>query len=423
MRSGALSRPSCAGGFLSLLRNEFSAADWPASDCEVVDRSVAATRRSERPLRGGASSGFYIDLQWFAAEDEGRTEEPTEQKIRKAREEGKVAKSSELSSALVVLFPIVALALLGPYIVQTMIEMLRYFFTASTKVDVTTDATVYPAFLSYFAKMTFPVAVVAFIAAIMGNVLQVGFLFSTKPITPDISRIAPRLGRFLQRSFFSGEALFNLAKSVVKVVVVGVIAYLNISGDFPKLAHLLNTPFLVGLTTITNVAFRILVESALALLLLALPDYMFQRRLHIESLKMTKQEVKEERRQQEGDPLVRSRLRERMRELLTRNMIQNVPRADVVITNPTHFAVAMEWKRERMPAPMMVAKGADLIAFRIREVAEANNIPIIENKPLARALYDEVEIGDVIPEQYYEAMAIILAQVYRMSDKGTEMRV
>ncbi len=373
-------------------------------------------------VRGRVSSPFLIDLQWFAAEDEGRTEEPTEQKIRKAREEGKVAKSTELSSALVILFPIIALGLLGPYIVQTMIEMLRFFITSSTKIDVTTDEKVFPVFLSYFVKLTLPIAIVSVIAAVMGNVLQVGFLFTAKPITPDLTRIAPRFGRFFRRSFFSGEALFNLAKSIVKVAVVAAVAYLNITNDFPKLAHMLNVPFLLSLTTITNVAFRIVVESALALLVLALPDYMFQRRLHIESLKMTKQEVKEERRQQEGDPLVRSRLRERMRELLTRNMIQNVPRADVVITNPTHFAVAMEWKRERMAAPMMVAKGADLIAFRIREVAQANNIPIIENRPLARALYDEVEIGDVIPEKYYEAMAIILAQVYRMTGKGVEMQ-
>ena len=386
----------------------------------IGDRRSAGERRL--PVLPAASR-FSIDLQWFAAEDEGRTEEPTELKLRKAREEGKVAKSSELPGALVILFPIIALALLGPYIAQTMVEMIRYFLKASTSVDITTDQTIFPTVLTYFAKMTVPVAVVAIIAAIMGNVLQVGFLFSTKPITPDMSRIVPRFGRFFRRAFFSGEAAFNLAKSIVKVVVVTVIAYLNIVGSFPKLAHLLDTPFLLGLSTVTDTAFRILVESALALLLLALPDYLFQRRLHIESLKMTRQEVKEERRQQDGDPLVRSRLRERMRELLTKNMLQNVPQADVVITNPTHLAVAMEWKRERMAAPMVVAKGADLIAFRIREMAEAANIPIIENKPLARALYEEVEIGDVIPERYYEAMAIILAQVYRMTGRTTEVGV
>ncbi len=368
-------------------------------------------------------SRFAMHLQWFAAEDEGRTEEPTEQKIRKAREEGKVAKSSELTSAFVLLFPIVTIGILGGYFFETMGEMIRFFLKTTATVDITRDATIAPAAFSYFLRLALPVVLVAFVAAIMGNVLQVGFLFTTKPITPDVNRIVPRFGRFFQRSFFSAEAAFNLAKSLVKVAVVAVIAYLNISGDFPKIGNLTTAPFLVSVAEFAALALRVLIESAIALLLLALPDYLFQRRLHVESLKMSKQEVKEERKQSEGDPLVRSRLRERMRDLLTKNMLQNVPRADVVITNPTHFAVGVEWKRERMPAPMVIAKGADLIALRIREVARENNVPIIENKPLAQALYREVEIGDVIPEQYYEVMALVLAEVYRMNGKGREMFV
>lgn len=363
-------------------------------------------------------SRFVFDIQWFAAEDEGRTEEPTEQKIRKAREEGKVAKSAELTSALVLLFPVVMIGVLAPFIFQQMAEMLRYFFSSSAEIDVTRQATIVPVFYSYFIKLVLPVAAVAFVAAIMGNVFQVGFLFTTKPITPDLTKIIPRFGRFFRKSLFSGEALFNLGKSILKIAIIAFVAYLNIRSDYPKLAHLATAPFLLGVRTIASVAFRILVEAAIAMLLISLPDYLFQRRLHIESLKMSKQEVKEERKQAEGDPMVRSRLRERMRDLMTRNMLQTVPRADVVITNPTHFAVAMEWKRERMPAPMVVAKGQDHIAARIREIATEHNIPLIENKPLARALYQEVEIGDVIPEQYYEVMAVILAQVYRMTGKA-----
>jgi len=363
-------------------------------------------------------SRFVFDIQWFAAEDEGRTEEPTEQKIRKAREEGKVAKSSEVTSALVLLFPVVMIGILAPFIFQQMAEMLRYFFSSSAEIDVTSQSTIVPVFYSYFIKLVLPVAAIAFIAAIMGNVFQIGFLFTMKPITPDLTKIIPRFGRFFRKSLFSGEALFNLAKSILKIAIIAFVAFLNIRGDYPKLAHLVSTPFLLGVRTIASVAFRILVEAAIAMLLISLPDYLFQRRLHIESLKMSKQEVKEERKQAEGDPMVRSRLRERMRDLMTRNMLQTVPRADVVITNPTHFAVAMEWKRERMPAPMVVAKGQDHIAARIREIATEHSIPLIENKPLARALYQEVEIGDVIPEQYYEVMAVILAQVYRMTGKA-----
>ena len=179
----------------------------------------------------------------------------------------------------------------------------------------------------------------------------------------------------------------------------------------------INAPYKYSFVNLSAIAFRILIEAALAMLLLSLPDYMFQRKQHRDSLKMTKQEVKEERKTMEGDPLIQSRLRERMRDMLNQNMMQNVPEADVVVTNPTHFAVGLEWKQEKMNAPMVIAKGQDHIAQRIKEIARENEVPVIENKPLARALFSEVEIGDEIPEQYYEVMAIVLSEVYRMKDQ------
>ena len=367
----------------------------------------------------GQFASERIHLQWFAAEDEGRTEDPTEQKLRKAREEGKVARSAELPSALVLLFGVAAIAVLGDFILGTLDEMLRYFFVSSTTVDVAGAAVVPAATLGYVLRLILPVASVGFVAAFLGNVLQVGFLFSTKPITPDFNRLVPRLGRFLRRSLFSVEAGFNLGKSLFKVGVIGLIAYLNISGEVPRLATMVKAPFLEAIGLLASVSFRIAVEAAIALLILSLPDYVFQRRQHRESLKMSRQEVKEERRQYEGDPLVRSRLRERMRDLLSRNMLREVPRADVVITNPTHFAVALEWDRVRMDAPTVLAKGADQIAARIREVAEDSLVPLVENKPLARALYDDVEIGDTIPEKFYEVIATILASIYQTAETHT----
>jgi len=363
---------------------------------------------------------FSVDIQWFAAEDEGRTEEATEYKIKKAREEGRVAKSTEFTSALTLLFPIIAIGILGSYIFDNMIEMLRFFLYISPEVDITTDAQLLPAFFNYFLKLTLPIFGVALVAAFMGNVFQVGFLFTSKPITPDLKRILPNFGKFFKRAFFSKEAGFNLFKSIGKVAIIGIIAFLNIRMEVDKISRFVDTPLWINIITLSGIAFRILVEAALAMLILAIPDYFFQKKQHKESLKMTKQEVKEERKMHEGDPLVQNRLRERMRELLSRNMIQNVPQADVVITNPTHFAVAMEWNREVMPAPTVTAKGQDHLAARIREVAAENDVPVMENKPLARALYAEVEIGDVIPEKYYEVMALVLAEVYRMTGKSAE---
>ncbi len=363
---------------------------------------------------------FWIDLQWFAAEDEGRTEDPTEQKIRKAREDGKVAKSSEFTSALVLLFPIITLGILGTYILGTLLDMMKFFFSLSNEIDLTRDSRIVPAFFHYFLRVTVPIFAVAVVSAILGNVLQIGFLFSAKPITPDLNKIAPKFGKFFKRAFLSGEAAFNMGKSIFKIIIIGLISFLNIRANVDDIALLTSSTFWVSFQTVAGVAFAILVEAAVALLILAIPDYIFQRHQHRQSLKMTKQEVKEERRMSEGDPLVRSRLRERMRELLTRNMIQNVPRADVVVTNPTHYAIALEWNRSLMEAPVVLAKGMDNIALKIREVAEENEIPCMENKPLARALYAEVEIGDVIPEKYYEVMALVLAEVYKMKGRTLE---
>ena len=364
-----------------------------------------------------SSSLFQMDLQWFAADDEGRTEEPTEHKIRKAREDGKVAKSVELTSSLVLLFPIITIGILGSSILGGLANMMRFFLGGSGEIDITRDGRLVTAFFSYFLQAVGPVFAVAFVSALLGNILQVGFLFSTKPVTPDLNRLVPRFGRFFKRAFFSGEAAFNLGKTIVKILIIAFIAFINIQLEIDKIGRLVAVPFWQGFSMITNLAFRIIVEAAIALLLLSIPDYIFQRYQHRQSLKMSKQEVKEERRMSEGDPLVRNRLRERMRDLLTRNMMQNVPQADVVVTNPTHFAVAMKWDRVVMDAPTVLAKGQDNIAMRIREIAGENDVPIIENKPLARALYQEVEVGDTIPEQYYEVMALILAEVYKMTGR------
>jgi flagellar biosynthetic protein FlhB len=364
------------------------------------------------------SSRFDVHLQWFAAEDEGRTEEPTEHKLRKAREEGKVARSVELASALVLLLSIATVAVVAGYFLKSVAQMLRYFFQISGTGELSRDLV--RTFYGYFLRLVAPVLAVAFVAALLGNVLQVGFLFSVKPITPDVNRILPNLARFFRRALFSGEAAFNLAKNILKIAVVFVIAYLNVRGELPRILRLGDSSWQQGFRLIAVISLRIIVESALAMLVLAVPDYMFARRQHLESLKMSRQEIKEERRMYEGDPLVRSRLREKMRELLTRNMLKAVPRADVVITNPTHFSVAVEWNRLAMPAPTITAKGVDAVAMKIREVAREAKVPLVENKPLARALYHEVEIGESIPEKYYEVMAVILAEVYRLSGKAAE---
>ena len=367
------------------------------------------------------NSEFNIGIQWFAAEDEGRTEDPTEQKIRKSREEGKVAKSSEFTSAIVLLFPIITIGILGPYMLRQMSEMMHYFLSISVESNILGEGRIVKAFSLYMIKLVGPVALIAFISAFLSNVMQVGFLFSVKPITPDLNKISPNIVKFLQKSFVSTEALFNLGKSLFKVAIISVIAYINIRKELGNMIGFLTAGFSYSFRTIAVISFKILIEASLAMLILAIPDYFFQRQKHKESLKMTKQEVKEERKTTEGDPLVRNRLRERMREIMTQNMLQKVPEADVIITNPTHFAVGMEWARDSMIAPVVIAKGQDNMAQNIKKIARENDVPIIENKPLARGLFAEVEIGEVIPEKYYQVMAIVLAEVYQMDGKKQDV--
>jgi flagellar biosynthetic protein FlhB len=254
------------------------------------------------------------------------------------------------------------------------------------------------------------------VAAVFANVVQTGFLFTTKPLTPDFSKVVPRLGRYFQKTLFSMEGLFNIAKSVIKMAIIGSVAFFLIRSEIKELANLQTASLWLGVSTVAGLAIRLLIIAALLLLLLSIPDMLFQRWQYRESLKMSKQEVKEERKMYEGDPMIKSRLRQRMRELMNRNIAVTVPRADVVIANPTHFAVALEYK-SGMDGPTVSAKGEDELALRIRRIAEENDVPVVENKPLARALYAEAEVGEIIPETYYRAVADVLAYVYRTNEE------
>jgi flagellar biosynthetic protein FlhB len=360
---------------------------------------------------------IFIDLQWFAAEDEGRTEDPTEYKIRKAREEGRVAKSQEFIGALTLLLPSLTILFLGSYLFRTCIEMIRFYITRLNDLDPVKDRIILGSFFTYFAKVTLPIAAIAMVSGVFANLVQTGPLFTTKPLTPDFSKVVPRFGKFFQRTMFSMEGLFNFAKSVVKMAVIGIVAYIIISSKIEILMNLQTVSLWSSIQLISTLAMQLLIISALILLVLSIPDMLFQRWQYREQLKMTKQEVKEERKMYEGDPLVKSRLRQRMRELMTRNMVANVPKADVVVTNPTHFAVALEWNKDTMPAPMVTAKGADEVAFRIRKIATDNGVPLVENRPLARALFAETEVGDIIPETYYQAIAAVLAHVNTINEE------
>jgi len=365
-----------------------------------------------------ANDNLYgIPLQWFAAEDEGRTEDPTERKIRKARDDGKVAKSADITSAVVMIFGLVTLMAFSGSIIRITMDMMRYFITMATS-EMGNSNVAFTAVGHYLLRLASPVMAVCFVAAFLGNVVQVGFLFSTKPITPDFSKIAPNFSKWAQKSFFSAEALFNLFKSIAKVAIIVILAYVNIKSEVPRLTNAIRMSPFRALTLVSGIAMRLMLETAVLLLAFALPDYFFQRHQHRESLKMSKHEIKEEFKETEGDPLIKSRLRQRMQEVLASSMARQVPEADVVITNPTHFAIALKWNSQTMQAPTVTAKGMDNLALRIKEIARTADVPMIENRPLARALYDNVELGDEVPEAYWDIVSVVLAEIYRLNGKA-----
>ena len=221
----------------------------------------------------------------------------------------------------------------------------------------------------------------------------------------------------MRKTLFSFEGTFNVVKSIAKVVIIFVVAFIIIKNDMPHIFTMLSSDLWTAIVHISKMVAKLLLSTAVIFLIISVPDYIVQRKQFMESMKMTKQEVKQEYKETEGDPLVKGRLRQYMHEMLSRNMPAAVAKSDVVITNPTHYAVAVQYDGATMQGPTVMAKGVDAMARRIKEIAKENNVPLVENRPLARALYSEVDVGEMVPENYYQALAVILANVYNMRGK------
>ena len=355
----------------------------------------------------------HIHLQWFgdSADDEGRTHQPTEHKLRRLREEGQLPKSQDLIGAITLLIPALLLLFIAKHMLRVCTEMFRFFFTRAGELDPTKDAIIVGVFFNYLARLAIPMLAAALFAALISNIIQTGFLFTTKPITPDFSRIIPRFGKYFQR-IFSIDGFFKFAMSLVKMLIIGGVAFILIKSDIAKLLNLQKASLWTGLATVASIAIKMLLICAVLLLVLAIPDYFFQRYRFREKNKMSAKEMKEEMKMYEGDPQIRNRIRSRFRNLLKQNLAAAVPRADVVITNPTHYAIALEYDKDTMPdGPMVTAKGEDELAARIRKLAQENSVPIVENKPVAQALYRETEVGDFVPVKYLSIIAMIYTKV------------
>lgn len=364
------------------------------------------------------------NLQFFAKEGMGgeKTEPATQKKLDDARKEGQVAKSREIANALGLL----ALFLVLRFYVGNMgIQMMEVFANVYNKIpDVTTFwhgkmpeadvGIVYSQLWLNTLLIIAPILIIGVVIAFVSDVAQVGWKPTTKPLQPKFGKLNPLQGF---KKIISANSLVELIKSIAKIALILYMCYSYLKDKWVMLFNLYDVSLMqalqVAAETVTDLGIRI----AAAYMIIALADYIYQKVKFNNDMKMTKQEIKEEYKQQEGDPQIKGQIRQRMREASRRRMMQELPKADVVITNPTHYAVAIKYDPEVADAPLVIAKGEDYLAARIKEIAKENNIEIVENKPLARMLYANVDVGQAVPPELYQAVAEVLAFVYHLQGK------
>lgn len=352
------------------------------------------------------------------ADDSGqeKTEKPTGRKLSKARQEGQVAKSPEIASVLVLLIGIMVLYIFGYLFYPQAIDVLsaNLGFAEIPRFDKHGCLTLLNRTVGQFFMLVLPVLGAVFVAALAANLFQVGFQISTKAITPKLNKfnVIKGFGRLL-----SLKSLMELFKSVIKLSVIGSVAYLAIRGEMGELVKLHNATTAYIFIYILRGIFKIFIWVILIMIVVAITDYIYQKWQLEKDLMMTKQEVKEEHKETEGDPQIKSRIRSIQLQAARKRMMQQVPEADVVVTNPTHLAVAIKYDPFAMEAPQVVAKGAGRVAERIKEIATEHQIPVVENKELARNLYKIIEVGEQIPTDFFKAVAELLAYVYKLKGK------
>jgi len=358
------------------------------------------------------------NLSFFADDDGGeKTEQPTARKRGKAREEGQVAKSAELNTAFLFLAAFFGLRMFAPRMFSSIENVLRFNLMSISDLENVESAHV-SGFLNYMFQQALiiasPIMLLSMSAGLVVNFVQVRWAPTTKPLMPKFSKLNPLNG---VKRLFSTHTLIELPKSLIKLVIITYVLYSMLMDEMPVILTFMDMEIMQSLIYIGNIAVNMGIRIGLLYLLLAAADYPYQRYKLTKSLKMTKQEVKDEYKMVEGDPKVKAKIKQKMRQASLRRMMQEVPGADVIITNPTHYAVAVKYDKEEALAPMVIAKGVDYLARKIKEKAKECNVEIVENKQLAQTLYKTVDIGREIPVDLYQAVAEILAFVYKLRNK------
>ena len=350
--------------------------------------------------------------------DPSKTESATPKRVKKAREKGNVAKSPELSKTITLLAGFMALYAYIGIIATEMQGIFRHFLQSdfSFSPEPGNIVQLMRWLATEMATLVLPIMVFIAIAVIITLRLEVGKLWTTEVFKPKLSRFNPLPG--IKRMFMSKDTFIRLGKSLLQAIVIGFAPYMVIKNEFANFILLYHTDVNSLTLYLLKISYKVVLYALIPMLIIAVVDFFYTRWDYAENLKMTKDEVKDELKQMEGDPRVKAKQKQKMFEMMRRRMMQEVPKADVIITNPTHIAVALRYDALEAPAPMVVAKGADHLAEKIKEIAREAGVPIRENKPLARALYKSVEVGEVIPEEMYQAVAAILASLSKFKNQA-----
>jgi flagellar biosynthetic protein FlhB len=346
-----------------------------------------------------------------------KTEKATPKRMQDARKKGQVAKSTDLSAAILLFGMVLFLYATRLTFLGNLARYLAGYFSevGSLAIEGASPVVLLTGTVADIAGLITPFLLAAAVLAVAVNLIQVGFIFNPEGLRPKFTKLNPLEGI---KRLFSSRGLMEAGKSLLKVIILGLVAYLTIRGQFGQILDTLREDPVVGFNTVANLVWRIFLYGSLAYLALAVADFRYQRYMMDKSLKMTRQEVKEEMRSTEGDPVIRGKQRARRRQFMLNLIRKNVPKATVVVTNPTHLAVALSYQVGGKGAPRVVAKGAGELARRIRAVARESGVPVVENLAVARFLYRNVDVGAEIPGQLYQAVAQILAYVYRTQKAG-----
>lgn len=356
-----------------------------------------------------------------AGHDQEKTEPATQKKRDDARRKGQIAKSPEISSTMILAAALGVFFFAGGWLLKRLIQLMQGVFLDLSTTTVQSPAEAATFLGDIFLEMGIlmaPLLLAVLTAGFISNVAQVGFMLTSETLTPDLTKLNPISG---MKKFVSIKSFVELVKSLLKMALIGVLAYSIVKGKLTAIPGLMQLPISDIMGFVGDTIFMVAFYVCVAMAVLASLDYAFQKWQHEKDLRMSKQEVKDEHKQTQGDPLIKSRIRKAQREMAMQRMMAAVPNADVVITNPTHLAIALRFDPESMDAPRVVAKGAGHVAQRIKEIALENQVAVVEQKPLARALFKSVEIDADIPSELYRAVAEILAYVYRLKGRRPAM--